>query len=65
MICSRLRTHLVGDGLHRVHRGAVYVGLAGFLQPPVGHRSALTLQRALERGGAAVHGGGLHRLGSK
>ena len=51
-----------GDLLEGVDRGAVDVGLTGLAQAAVGDRQAEALEQALERGRAAVHGGGLDDL---
>jgi hypothetical protein len=51
-----------GDLLEGVDRGAVDLGLAGLAQAAVADGDAVAVEQALERGGAAVHGGALDHL---
>src|SRR5437868_12182414 len=58
-------TELVRDFVERVYGRAVNVGLASFAEASVVDVDAETFEKALERGGAAIHVGGLDGFGNE
>src|ERR1700728_1781909 len=61
----RLESKLHGDLLHRVDRGAVHIGLAGFPQSSIAHRNPESFEQALQRCRSAIRGGGLDNFGNQ
>src|SRR5512140_2801418 len=56
-------TQLIGDEFDGINRRAVDIGLACLAQPAVTDWDVKPFEQALQCGGAAIHGRGLHHLG--
>src|SRR5208282_1971765 len=60
-----LESKLHSDLLHRVYRGSVHIGLAGFTQSPIAHRNSESFEQALQGCRSAIRGGGLDNFGNQ
>src|SRR5580658_7081212 len=61
----RLESKLHGDLLHRVDRGSIHIGLAGFTQSSIAHRNPESFEQALQSCRSAIRGGGLDNFGNQ
>ena len=61
----RFESKLHSDLLHRVDRGSVHIGLAGFAQSAIAHRNPESFEQALQSRWSAIRGGGLDHFGNQ